>query len=547
MIYIYTQDIIGLTFVQFDKPEKITETSKELFGKVLEQKVEAFIADEDGNQIETEDETKDMLLNLYWLTFFQMMTQIEEIDFESFEPEELLGEYEIPSIEIGMQNDMAHDIVQKSSIEDIKKEVLSHLLREAPISSDMNVELGKLIEKYSELGEGQEGYTNIFTEFTEKISEKIESFDVTDDLFAQDVSEVGMTIQREVKAFISELTPEEFLVVQHEVKQAVTELIQTKDTDFLPEHQSLRMVFSTMQKLDADKSIEVQSQSVNEFGKKYLTEKELGNELNDPILEESTTFNNFFKGIIKNEDENQTITQLSQKDFSKVTRPVTHLNDSIDEGEKEVLEDFSNEKQLRAFSEMESVTVDTTEESTWSQVNQLQQVKNISDDKKLPENVQILSRAEWTEAIENILIEEIPAVRNGEQDFKAHFQLTPEHLGEVDVELVLSNQKLTAVFTVEESETKEWLKEQAGELIRQLAAQNVQLDDYQVVLSPDGSNLLNMSTGEHSFFNQKEQDFEKNQSNRQKRKHSKKEEVQETNNKPINQRVLNANSLNLWV
>lgn len=90
-------------------------------------------------------------------------------------------------------------------------------------------------------------------------------------------------------------------------------------------------------------------------------------------------------------------------------------------------------------------------------------------------------------------------------------KLTPNHLGEVDVQLEMNNNRLTAKIVVEHPETKQWLEQQLTPLTKVLADQAIHIQDFQVAIS-QSAQLSSQFNGQ--FQEGKQPGFDQKKSNR---------------------------------
>lgn len=173
-------------------------------------------------------------------------------------------------------------------------------------------------------------------------------------------------------------------------------------------------------------------------------------------------------------------------------------------------------------------------------IEQLRMLRMIEPQTKEQEIVKI-PEAEWVNQMESIITEEVHLVNEPNRVSKTKIQLTPEHLGKMDIELVLKEKGLTARLVVEHAETKGWLEQKLGELTVRLAAQNIEVTDFQISITENSQNLLDAGMQGNSFT--KEQ---KNSENQKKgvKYSSKKESAVEIIEKKND---LNTGRLSMWV
>lgn len=121
-----------------------------------------------------------------------------------------------------------------------------------------------------------------------------------------------------------------------------------------------------------------------------------------------------------------------------------------------------------------------------------------------------VSQKNWANEVNELIFEQMEGIEAVDQPKIIHLQLTPQSLGGMDIELVMNNNKLSAKFFVEHERTKEWLDQELSQLVKNLAVQDVQVDDIQVVIPKQTHELINSETQNNSSFRQKNQNSHQN-------------------------------------
>lgn len=162
---------------------------------------------------------------------------------------------------------------------------------------------------------------------------------------------------------------------------------------------------------------------------------------------------------------------------------------------------------------------------------------------KLQPNTPIkIADTEWVGKVEQIIVQEVEPTTNTEKVSTVHIQLTPENLGEMDIELTLQNKELTAKLVVEYEETKEWLEQKVTELTTKLAIQDIQVIDFEIIVAPKEPSLLGSSFEDNPFFKQ-----QKESTKHTKTFNSKRLEESERETNKQNQKYTSAGRLSMWV
>src|SRR5699024_1144720 len=206
--------------------------------------------------------------------------------------------------------------------------------------------------------------------------------------------------------------------------------------------------------------------------------------------------------------------------------------------EKEIQEQST--RKVIEESEVELLVDETLKPAFDRGIEQLQNLRMIEPKSQGQEIVKV-PETEWVTQIESIITENIHTVSDAEMVSTTRIQLTPEHLGKMDIELVLKDKSLTAKLVVEYVETKEWLEQKVAELTVKLATQSIEVTDFQVSIAENNQSLVDTGPQDNPFFK------EKNESDNQRKSlnySSEKEQVVETVD---NKSDLGNGRLSMWV
>lgn len=226
----------------------------------------------------------------------------------------------------------------------------------------------------------------------------------------------------------------------------------------------------------------------------------------------------------------------SLQSFNKSSETESTIVPKIEE--KEIQEQSTRE--VIGESEFELLVDETLKPAFDRGIEQLQNLRMIEPKSQGQEIIKV-PETEWVTQIESIITENIHTVSDPEMVSTTRIQLTPEHLGKMDIELVLKDKGLTAKLVVEYVETKEWLEQKVAELTVKLATQSIEIADFQVSIAENNQSFVNAGTQDNPFFK------EKNESDNQRKSlnySSEKEQVVETID---NKSDLGNGRLSMWV
>jgi len=171
---------------------------------------------------------------------------------------------------------------------------------------------------------------------------------------------------------------------------------------------------------------------------------------------------------------------------------------------------------------------------------QMPQATLATVNQEVPEVVKV-SAKHWVSEVETIVMEQIDSNSNGNKTVTTRLQLTPEKLGEMDIELVIQNKKLTAKIVVEHPETKEWLEQKVQKLNTTLATQDIQVNDIQITIGKQTQEMIDAGVQDSPFFQQKEQQ------SKQKKSLSQPVEEEQAEEKYYKKTNSNNGRLSIWV
>lgn len=147
---------------------------------------------------------------------------------------------------------------------------------------------------------------------------------------------------------------------------------------------------------------------------------------------------------------------------------------------------------------------------------------------------------QWTTQVESFILEETGTGQAVDKTVTARLQLTPEKLGEMNIELVIKNKELTANFVVEHYETKEWLEQKLNELTLKLSTQDLQMNDIQVVVEHQKNIFMDLGAQGQGSFKEKQKPH-------QERKMSAPTEEEQAKSETKNNESTNTRGLSMWV
>ncbi len=107
---------------------------------------------------------------------------------------------------------------------------------------------------------------------------------------------------------------------------------------------------------------------------------------------------------------------------------------------------------------------------------------------------------QFAEQIEKFLVKQFQLTQ-GNGVSEAKLSLTPEHLGQVDIRIVMQNGQVTAHFMTENAMARDLLENQMSQLRTALSGQGLQVDRLEVVQQPSSSASTSFMQQEHRQSN----------------------------------------------
>ncbi|WP_027084305.1 flagellar hook-length control protein FliK [Cohnella panacarvi] len=108
---------------------------------------------------------------------------------------------------------------------------------------------------------------------------------------------------------------------------------------------------------------------------------------------------------------------------------------------------------------------------------------------------------QFAEQMQKFMVKQF-MLTQGNGTTEARLTLTPEHLGQVDIRIIMQNGQLTAQFMTDNVMARELLENQMSQLRSSLSAQGLQVDRLEVVQQPSNANttsLLNQDGRQNGF------------------------------------------------
>jgi flagellar hook-length control protein FliK len=181
--------------------------------------------------------------------------------------------------------------------------------------------------------------------------------------------------------------------------------------------------------------------------------------------------------------------------ISETRRPASSLRDpvwrfNVVNGMETTVTD-SNAAAVPAVSASESASTGSQPAWTYMQTDSLFSGDSVQSKSGLPAQVPV---QQFAQQMEKFLVKQF-ALTQGNGTTEAKLVLTPEHLGQVDVRIVMQNGHLTAQFMTENVMARDLLDNQMSQLRAALQGQGLQVDRLEVVQQPSSS--ANMSFLQH--------------------------------------------------
>lgn len=214
--------------------------------------------------------------------------------------------------------------------------------------------------------------------------------------------------------------------------------------------------------------------------------------------------NNIDQPIDTKVETNITFTEeVSLKDDSVIN---TKNDQNI---ESKDTESVSNPDQMKNASELDvKESSDKTQNTDISASGQWTQMKlSASQPQTQTETIKVIPQEQIVQEIETMIVEDLGDGSQVEKVSTTRIQLTPKHLGEMDIELVMKDKELTARLVVEKAETKQLLEQKLTQLTNTLAEQDIKVEQFEVEVSSNQPGFGESSMDEQSFLKEQERAF----------------------------------------
>ena len=214
--------------------------------------------------------------------------------------------------------------------------------------------------------------------------------------------------------------------------------------------------------------------------------------------------NNIDQPIDTKVETNITFTEeVSLKDDSVIN---TKNDQNI---ESKDTESVSNPDQMKNASELDvKESSDKTQNTDISASGQWTQIKlSATQPQTQTETIKVIPQEQIVQEIETMIVEDLNQFDQVERVSTTRIQLTPKHLGEMDIELVMKDKELTARLVVEKAETKQLLEQKLTQLTNTLAEQDIKVEQFEVEVSSNQPGFGESSMDEQSFLKEQERAF----------------------------------------
>ena len=214
--------------------------------------------------------------------------------------------------------------------------------------------------------------------------------------------------------------------------------------------------------------------------------------------------NNIDQPIDTKVETNITFTEeVSLKDDSVIN---TKNDQNI---ESKDTESVSNPDQMKNASELDvKESSDKTQNTDISASGQWAQIKlSATQPQTQTETIKVIPQEQIVQEIETMIVEDLNQFDQVERVSTTRIQLTPKNLGEMDIELVMKDKKLTARLVVEKAETKQLLEQKLTQLTNTLAEQDIKVEQFEVEVSSNQPGFGESSMDEQSFLKEQERAF----------------------------------------
>lgn len=349
------------------------------------------------------------------------------------------------------------------------------------------VEELKLVEDFEELKDQDFSWAYwmkqpIFLENKESLTEAEKIFEITETELTLNptVDKLQMDLSsKEVHSNSIDLDLFEPSVLQNDrVNETITQF--SLKTNSFVEADDVQIDF------EFEKPISVVEKAIQDISKDYPQENVVSVDT-EKVLDE--------KDVVLFQTD--TLQEAPETNIQKVTVETTKI-DEIALQEKNAVSIIDEEEVDLFLEESEKDSV----QAEYGQVIEKTLITQSSKEVVQQQEIVKVRDAEWVNKLENFVVEQIDPTTDIEKTSNVRIQLTPDSLGEMDIELTLKDKDLTAKFVVEYAETKEWLEQKVQELTTKLASQEIQIQKFEIVVSENTQSSMNFNFDENPFFKQ---------------------------------------------
>lgn len=166
-------------------------------------------------------------------------------------------------------------------------------------------------------------------------------------------------------------------------------------------------------------------------------------------------------------------------------------------------EKVANETEIKVTESYEKIQdTDISASGQWTQMK-----LSATQPQTQTETVKVVPQEQFVQEIETLIVEDLNQFDQVERVSTTRIQLTPKHLGEMEIELVMKDKELTARLVVEKAETKHWLEQKLSQLTNTLAEQDIKVEQFDVEVSSNQPGFGESSMDEQSFLKEQERAF----------------------------------------
>lgn len=193
---------------------------------------------------------------------------------------------------------------------------------------------------------------------------------------------------------------------------------------------------------------------------------------------------------------------ISEKlvDLIEVTPSTTEGIEAVEKSEFLLIEEIDIDSELEVENAKPDHSLSELSQ-TMADIRGLQTSKEIV----LPAETVKVAESDLVQKMEVLVVEQLESTGELDNVSTTRIQLTPDHLGEMDIEITLKNNELTAKLVVEYAETKEWLEQKVAELTTKLAVQEIQVQEFEIIIAQNKQPFMDLSFEESPFFKQQEE------------------------------------------